>query len=381
MKKSIPLVDLKAQYASIEKEVDEAVKRVLRSGQYILGSEVEALEQEVAEFCGCKYGVGVASGTDALILALKAIGIGPGDEVITSPLTFVASASSIVHCGAKPVFVDIDPETFNLNTDLIERAITEKTRAIIPVHLYGQPADMDKILELARKYRLFVVEDVAQAIGAKYKGKAVGQFGHAGCISFFPSKNLGAFGDGGLVVTNDPEISDRIKMLRAHGSKPRYYYHMIGYNSRLDTIQAAILRAKLPYLNAWAGARQRLSALYNELLREINYVKTPYIAPDCSHVFHQYTIRVLGEKRDALRNYLRERGIETQVYYPLPLHLQPCFGFLGYEEGDFPESEKASREVLSLPMFPELTEEQQKCVAGEITRFFEMSEGESGEAH
>lgn len=370
MGKSIPLLDLKAQFSSLEKEIEEALLRVLRSGQYILGPEVEALEQKVAELCGCQYGIGVASGTDALILALKAAGIGEGDEVITSPFTFIASASSIVHCGARPVFVDIDPRTYNLNPDLIEKAITRKTRAIIPVHLYGQPAEMDKILELARSYNLFVIEDVAQAIGARYKGKTVGQFGQAGCLSFFPSKNLGAFGDGGLVVTNDPEIAEKVRMLRAHGSKPKYYHHMIGYNSRLDAIQAAILQVKLSYLNTWTEARQRLASRYNELLSEIKDVITPYIAPECSHVFHQYTIRIPGEKRDELRNYLKQRGIETQVYYPLPLHLQPCFSHLGYKEGDFPESERASREVLSLPMYPELGEDDQNYIVGAIKEFF-----------
>ncbi|MDH7514082.1 MAG: DegT/DnrJ/EryC1/StrS family aminotransferase [Clostridiales bacterium] len=365
----IPIIDLKAQYASIEREIDEAIKRVLRSGHFILGPEVEALEKEVANLCGCKYGIGVASGTDALILAIKAVGIGPGDEVITTPFTFVATASSIVHCGAKPVFVDIDPLTFNINPDLIEKAITKKTKAIIPVHLYGQPAEMDKIMEIARAHNLIVIEDAAQAIGAKYKGRPVGQFGIAGCLSFFPTKSLGGYGDGGMVVTNDAELAERVGMLRIHGSKPRYYYHIIGANSRLDALQAAIIRAKLPYLAGWTVQRQMLANQYDKALSNVHLIKIPFRAPSCSHIFHQYTIRVTGGKRDPLKSFLADRGVASAVYYPMPLHLQSCFRELDYKQGDFPESEKASHEVISLPMFPELSEKELYLISNAVADF------------
>ncbi|MGQ9756203.1 MAG: DegT/DnrJ/EryC1/StrS family aminotransferase [Desulfotomaculales bacterium] len=372
----IPVLDLTRQYNTIRKEIDAAVARVLSSGRFILGSEVEAFEQEVAEYLGVRHAIGVASGTDALLLSLRALGIGPRDAVVVPSFTFFATAGVVHNVGATPVFVDIDPHTLNIDPrNVEERLATDptlraKTKAIIPVHLYGQMADMDEIMAIAREYELFVIEDAAQAIGAEYRGRKAGSIGHLGCFSFFPTKNLGAYGDGGMVVTNDDELAERVRMLRVHGARPKYYHHLVGYNSRLDALQAAILWAKLPHLPEWSAARQRLAARYDELLREIVGLVLPYRATDRTHIFHQYTIRVLGGKRDALRAYLAEQGIATEVYYPLPLHLQPCFRHLSYREGDLPESERASREVLSLPMFPELTEEEQGYVAEEIRGFF-----------
>lgn len=378
----IPVLDLTRQYNAIRKEIDAAVARVLSSGRFILGSEVEAFEQEIAEYLGVRHAIGVASGTDALLLSLRALGIGPGDAVVVPSFTFFATAGAVHNVGATPVFVDVDPHTLNIDprkveerlaTDLTLRA---KTKAIIPVHLYGQMADMDEIVALAEKFGLYAIEDAAQAIGAEYKGRKAGSVGHLGCFSFFPTKNLGAYGDGGMVVTNDDDLAERVRMLRVHGAKPKYYHHLVGYNSRLDALQAAILRAKLPHLAEWTKARQRIAARYDELLRDIEGIKLPHRAPNRTQIFHQYTVRVPGGKRDALRAYLAERGIGTEVYYPLPLHLQPCFRHLGYREGDLPESERASREVLSFPMFPELTDEELEYVAGAIKRFYEMGEAE-----
>jgi len=378
----IPVLDLTRQYNAIRKEIDAAVARVLSSGRFILGSEVEAFEQEVAEDLGVRHAIGVASGTDALLLSLRALGIGPGDAVVVPSFTFFATAGAVHNVGATPVFVDVDPHTLNIDPRKVEERLATdptlraKTRAIIPVHLYGQMADMDEIVALSEKFGLYVIEDAAQAIGAEYKGRKAGSVGHLGCFSFFPTKNLGAYGDGGLVVTNDDELAERVRMLRVHGAKPKYYHHLVGYNSRLDALQAAILRAKLPHLAEWTKARQRIAARYDELLRDIEGIKLPHRAPHRTQIFHQYTVRVPGGKRDALRAYLAERGIGTEVYYPLPLHLQPCFRHLGYREGDLPESERASREVLSFPMFPELTDEELEYVAGEIKRFYEMGEAE-----
>lgn len=363
----IPIVDLKAQYLSLEQEIDAAIKEVLLSGQFILGPSVRKLEEEVAAYCGCKYGIGVASGTDALRLTLTALGIGPGDEVITTPFTFIATANTIAHCGAKPVFVDIDPKTYNIDPAAIQKAISKRTKAIVPVHLYGQPADMDPIMDLAEKYGLYVIEDVAQAIGARYKGRRVGSIGHAGALSFFPSKNLGAYGDGGMVVTNDAVLAEKIDILRKQGSKKKYYAEVLGFNSRLDTLQAAILRVKLKHLDSWNEARRQRAKRYNELLSGLPVI-TPYEAPNVYHVYHQYTIRT--KERDALAAHLKERGISTMVYYPVPLHLQQVFADLGYGEGSFPESETASREVLSLPMYPELTEAEQQEVVRAIRGFY-----------
>jgi dTDP-4-amino-4,6-dideoxygalactose transaminase len=395
----IPILDLTRQYHAIQEEIDAAIRRVLESGRFILGPEVEAFEAEIAEYLGVKHAIGVASGTDALLLSLKALNIGPGDGVIVPSFTFFATAGVVANLGATPIFVDIDPKTFNIDPEKLRELLTNHSspiphpspstpfsvtrhsspvtviKAIITVHLYGQPADMDEIMAIAHKHDLYVVEDAAQALGAEYKGQKVGTIGHLGCFSFFPTKNLGAYGDGGLVVTNDDELAERVRMLRVHGSKPKYYHHMVGTNSRLDALQAAILRAKLPHLAEWIAARTRLADRYDELLGGFDGLVLPYRAPNRTHIFHQYTIRVLAGKRDALRTYLAERGIGTEVYYPLPLHLQPCFRYLGYKEGDLPESERACREVLSLPMFPELTEEEQDYVINAIKCFLDTVNG------
>lgn len=352
--KYVPMVDFRAQYKYMEEEIDSAIKEVLLSGQYILGQKVKELEEQVATYCGVKYAVGVASGSDALILALRAIGIGPGDEVITTPFTFVATAHAILHCGAMPIFVDIDPETFNINPLKIEPAITTKTKAIIPVHLFGQPADMDPIMEIARLLKLYVVEDAAQAFGARYKGKVVGSIGHAGCFSFFPNKNLGCYGDGGMVITDDTEIAERIDVLRRQGCKKKYYAELLGYNSRLDALQASILEVKLRYVDKWNEKRRDIARSYNKLLADFP-LKTPYEADYGLHVYHQYTIKI--SNRDMVRIILREKGVETSIYYPVPLHLQSAYKQQGYKEGEFPESEKVAHEVLSLPMYPEIQEE------------------------
>ncbi len=364
----IPLVDLKAQYHSIRTEIDEAVHRILESGQFILGSEVKSLEEEIASYCGVKHAVGVASGTDALHLALLACGIRPGDEVITTPFTFIATAEAITQCGATPVFVDIDPHTYNIDPTKIEPRITQRTKAIIPVHLYGQPAEMDAILALAKRYNLKVIEDCAQALGAEYKGRKVGSLGDAGCLSFFPAKNLGAYGDGGMVVTDDPEVAETVDMLRKHGAKTSYYHLLPGFNSRLDALQAAILRVKLKHLEEWNELRRRKALLYTRLLSQIDGIEPPRVAehnkPSCNY----YTIRLKDSRlnRNELRKHLESRGIQTAVYYPLSLHLQEVYQSLGYKRGDFPQSEQAQEQVISLPMYPELSEEQIEEVVSEI---------------
>jgi dTDP-4-amino-4,6-dideoxygalactose transaminase len=364
----IPILDLRGQYESIKDEINEAIQGVLESGHFILGPNVEALEKEVAEYCQCRRGVGVASGTDALRLSLHALGIGPGDEVITTPFTFIATANTISHCGARPVLVDIDSRTYNIDPAAIEAAITERTKAIVPVHLYGQPADMDPITELAEAHELYVIEDAAQAIGAHYKGQQVGSIGHAACLSFYPTKNLGAYGDGGMVVTNDTALAEKVNILRRQGSKKKYHAEVLGFNSRLDSLQAAILGVKLKYLDEWNEARRRVARHYNELLADLP-VTTPYESPDAYHVYHQYTIR--APQRDSLAAYLKERGIGTMIYYPVPLHLQGLYASLGYRKSSLPASEAASREVLSLPMYPELTEAQQREVAQAIREFYD----------
>lgn len=372
---NIPILDLKRQYQSIKTEIDSAIARVIESGQFILGPEVEAFECAVAQYLGAKHAIGVASGTDALWLALKAANIGPGDRVIVPSFTFFATAGAVCNVGATPIFADIDPQTFNIDPDSVRNLlesnaqIREKTKAIIPVHLYGQPAEMDEILELAQRYELTVIEDAAQAIGARYKDRTVGTLGHLGCFSFFPTKNLGAYGDGGLVITNDDALAERVRMLRVHGSKPKYYHHIVGTNSRLDALQAAILRVKLAHLDEWTRARQHIAAQYDTAFSQLKGLTVPYRAPERTHIYHQYTIRVLGGRRDALQKFLKEHGISTEIYYPLPLHLQPCFAHLGYREGQLPESERASREVLSLPIFPELTMEEQERVIKAIQKF------------
>jgi dTDP-4-amino-4,6-dideoxygalactose transaminase len=318
-------------------------------------------------------GIGVGNGSDALYLALLACGVGPGDEVITTPFTFFATAGSIVRTGATPVFVDIDPKTYNIDPELIASKITSQTKALLPVHLYGQPAEMDRIMEIADQHSLKVIEDAAQVLGANYHGKPVCSIGDAGCLSFFPTKNLGCFGDGGMVVANDPEIAAKAKMLRVHGSRKKYYHELPGINSRLDAVQAAVLKVKLPYLNEWTKKRQEHAGLYNQLLTETKLiekglVRIPYTVKNCCHVYHQYTIAV--KDRDRLQSYLKAQGVHTTVYYPLALHMQPVFSSLGYKPGDFPHSEQAANQVLSLPMFPELNEDEIKRAAALITNFF-----------
>ncbi len=356
----IPMTDLKTQYASIKGEVDAAIQQVIESGRFILGPEVEAFEKEMASYCGAKFAIGVASGTDALILSLIACGVKPGDEVITSPFTFIATAEAITQCNAVPVFVDIDERTYNIDPAQIEAKITSKTRAIIPVHLYGQPAKMEAVLELCNRYNLKIIEDCAQALGAEYKDKKVGSIGDTGCLSFFPAKNLGAYGDGGMVVTSDSQIAEVVQTLRQHGSRTSYYHIMPGFNSRLDALQAAILRVKLKYLDNWNNLRRQKASLYTQLLSEIDGIEPPYIAEHVKPSANYYTIRLRNRSidRNKLREYLGSMGIDTAVYYPLSLHLQEAYIPLGYKPGDFPESELAQEQVLSLPMFPELSQEQ-----------------------
>lgn len=353
----IPILDLQAQYKSIKTEIDAAVKRVVDSQHFILGPEVEMLEKEVAEYCGSKYAVGVASGTDALILSLKAIGIGSGDEVITTPFTFFATAESISLVGAKPVFVDVDPNTYCIDPELIEDKITKYTKAIIPVHLFGQCADMDRILEIARLNNLKVIEDTAQAMGATYKGRQAGSMGDAGCLSFFPSKNLGGFGDGGMIITNNKALADKVKMLRVHGSTIRYMHSAIGTNSRLDALQAAILRVKLKYLNTWLDGRRKVADYYNKQLNNISSTSTtiftPFTPPYNTHTYHLYVLRIKPSP-DRLSKALNDAGIEARTYYPVPLHLQECYKGLGYKKGDLKESEAAANQTLAIPIYPEL---------------------------
>jgi len=362
----IPLCDLSQQYLSHKDEIDQAMISVAQHGQYILGPNVAALEREIADYCQCKYAVGVNSGTDALHLALMALGIGPGDEVITTPFTFVATTEAIGLVGATPVFVDINPLTFNIDPDLIEAAITSRTRAILPVHLYGRPCDMEAIVGTAACHGLEIVEDCAQAIGASYHGRKVGSFGTAGCLSFFPSKNLGCFGDGGMFVTNDPQLYERVEILRRHGGKVKYHHSTLGLNSRLDELQATILHVKLKYLDEWNAARRRAADRYDELLANDDGVKTPMRVAsghidDTWSVYHQYTIRV--SDRASLESDLVAAGIGYGIYYPVPLHLQEVHRSLGHREGAFPAAEAAARQCLSLPMFPELTPAQQQQVA------------------
>ena len=368
---TIPLTDLKAQYNSIKDEIDTAIQRVLQNGQFILGPEVKGFEDEMAAYCGTEFAVGVASGTDALHLVLLACGIESGDEVITTPFTFIATAESIAKCGAKPVFVDIDPRTYNIDPARIEAKITKNTKAILPVHLYGQPASMERILDIAKKHNLKVVEDCAQALGAEYKSKKVGSLGDAGCLSFFPAKNLGAYGDGGMVVTNDSQVADIVRILRVHGSRATYEHVMHGFNSRLDALQAAILRVKLKHLDKWNELRRSKTLLYNRLLGQVDGIEPPYIEKHATSSCNYYTIRVKDFQlnRDDLRKHLESRGIQTMVYYPLSLHLQEVYKYLGHKAGDFPGSEEAQRQVLTLPMYPELSKEQVKEIVGEIKSY------------
>ena len=360
----IPFLDLKAQYQTIKTEIDAAIQRVVDSGHFILGENVRALEREVADYYGCPYAVGVASGTDAIHLSLRALGIGPGDEVITTPFTFIGTAEAIIYTGARPVFVDIDSQTFNIDPNRIEEYLKKKPsarpKAILPVHLYGQPADMEGIMKLADRYGLRVVEDCAQAIGAEFANKRIGGFGDAGCLSFYPTKNLGAYGDGGMVITKNETLYMSLLSLRTHGAGEGYQHQEVGYNSRLDEVQAAILRVKLRYLEEWTKRRREIASLYTEALVGTG-VLTPLEPPDTRGVFHQYTIRV-PKGRDRLHQKLWEKGIMTMIYYPIPLHLQKAFEGLGYKKGDFPEAERAAEEVLSIPIYPELSEEDIKLM-------------------
>ena len=365
---NISLVDLKRQYNSIKDEVNTKINEVLQNTYFILGENTEAFEEEFANYCGVKHAIGVASGSDALTLSLKALGIEEGDEVITVPNTFIATVDAISRNGAKPVFVDIDLETYNINVAKIEEKITDKTKAIIPVHLYGQPADMDAIIKIAKKkYDLKIIEDACQAHGAEYKGKKVGSLGEVGCFSFYPAKNLGAYGDGGMVVTNNEEIAERIKMLRNYGQSKKYYHDFMGYNSRLDEIQAAVLRVKLRYLDEWNDKRREYAKLYNELLKNVSGVETPIEKEFVKHVYHLYVIRC--KNRDELQQYLSSKGVSTGIHYPIPVHLQKAYKHLEYKQGDFPITEKYSKEILSLPMFPELLEDEIKYVVNCIKKF------------
>lgn len=366
-----PFLDLKAQYRAIKPEIDTAIQRVMDSQHFILGAEVENLEKELAQFLGTRFAIACASGSDALLLALMALNVGPGDEVITVPFTFIATAGAIARLGARPVFVDIRADTYNIDTSKLEAAITPKTKAIIPVHLFGTAAEMKPIMDLSERRGLPVVEDAAQSIGARYSGRRVGSIGLCGCFSFFPSKNLGAAGDGGLLTTNDAQFADRLRMLRNHGGHSKYECELIGMNSRLDALQAAILGVKLRYLDSWASARRRNAAQYSELFkhRGLDSVLTlPTVDQNSDHIYHQYVIR--APRRDELRKHLSECAVPTEIYYPIPLHLQRAFAYLGQKLGDLPEAERASREVLALPIFPELSPVQQELVVDSIAKFY-----------
>lgn len=356
----IPFVDLNTQHKPIRKEIDAAIKSVIKSGKFIFGPEVEKFEKETAEYCGTKFAVSVASGTDAIKIALLSCGIEKGDEVITTPFTFIATSETIILCGAKPVFADIDPSTCNIDPAKIESLITKKTKAILPVHLFGHSCDMDKIKKIAKKYNLKIIEDCAQSMGTLYKGKQTGSLGNAGALSFFPSKNLGCFGDGGMVVTNNSETAEKAKIFRNHGQIKKYHYSLHGYNSRLDTIQAAVLSIKLKHLNKWIEKRQTAALTYNKYLANTEII-TPSSAPYTTHSFNYYTIKIPG-KRNQIKESLAEKGIYTEIYYPLSLHLQEVYKNLGYKLGDFPNAELCQNEVLSLPMHPELKEKQIKYI-------------------
>ena len=358
--KALPFLDPTDELEVIWEDVQARIAEVLRSGRFILGPNVQAFEKEVADYLGVRHAIGLNSGTDALILGLRAIGVAPGDEVITSPFTFVATAGAIELVGAKPVFVDIDPRTFNLDVEHIEAAITPRTKAIIPVHLFGQMADMTALEDVARRHSLRVLEDAAQALGAKLGGRRAGTIGDAGTFSFFPTKNLGACGDAGLLATNDDAVGEQVKLLRAHGSRKKYQPEVVGYNSRLDEMQAAILRAKLPHLDFWNERRRERAARYDALLGNCEWIETPYAAPHATHIFHQYTVRVAGDRRDLVQSALRNSGVATMVYYPTPLHRSEAYGD---PELSLPEAERAAREVLSLPIWPFLDADAQERVA------------------
>lgn len=385
---AVPLLDLKAQYALLENEISDALREVCASQHFILGPGVMKLEEAIAGYCQCDHGIGVSSGTDAILVALMALEIGPGDEVITTPYTFFATGGSVVRTGARPLFCDIDPLTYNLSPDSVNDLVSEhcemrgdqlfnrttggKIKAILPVHLYGQMANMDPLMDIARRYHLKVVEDAAQAIGSEYPGKRrAGSIGDIGCFSFFPSKNLGCFGDGGMCTSNDTELAERVRILRAHGGKPKYHHAIIGGNFRLDALQAAVLSVKLKYLDDWTAKRQENAVYYNEAFTNAglaDQVSTPHAIEGYRHIYNQYVLRV--KRRDELRSWLTENRIGNEVYYPIPLHMQKCFEYLGYKPEDCPESAQAAEETLAIPIYPELTRAQQDCVVNTIKDFY-----------
>ncbi len=371
---AVPVLDLRAQYQTIRDEIEPVVRQLFESQMFVMGPEVAELEAELARFSGVARGIGCASGTDALLLPLMAVGIGPGDEVITTPYSFFATAGSIWRTGAKPVFVDIEPDTYNIDPGQIEAAITPRTRAIIPVHLYGQMADMGPVCEIAAKHGLFVLEDAAQAIGARYFEHPSGSLGHVGALSFYPSKNLGGFGDGGMIVTNDTTLARSLARLRIHGMEPKYHHHEVGFNSRLDALQAAVLRVKLRHLESWTNQRRCAASRYETLFEDHRLTDTivlPREREGYYHVYNQFVIRVPASVRDLMRDFLSARQIGTEIYYPIPLHLQTCFSSLGHKIGDFPRSEAAAHETIALPIYPELSEDQQHYVVGSIRQFLD----------
>jgi dTDP-4-amino-4,6-dideoxygalactose transaminase len=359
----IPILDLKPQYETLKLSIQDAVNRVLESGQFVMGPEVRAFEREAARYLSTRYAIGVNSGTDALFISLRALGVGPGDEVITTPFTFFATAEAISHVGATPVFADIDRRTFNIDPALIEEKITPHTKVILPVHLFGHAVDMAPILALAEKYDILILEDVAQAFGGKYQGRQLGTIGDVGAYSFFPSKNLGACGDGGLIATNDSKLAELARMLRVHGAKEKYRNEVVGYNSRLDELQAAILRVKLPYIDQWNAERRRVAEQYNELLEDLPAVETPIEAAYAEHVYHQYTMRIMNGRRDEMKKKLVKAGISTMVYYPIPVHELPIYSYLKF---DLPQACKAASEVLSLPIWPQISRTVQERVADSL---------------
>lgn len=370
----VPLLDVQRQYQTIRCELIEAIERVCDSGRFVLGPDCEQLEKALATYCQVPHAVACASGSDALLLALMAYGVGPGDEVLMPSYTFFATASAASRLGATPVFVDIEPTTFNLNARMLESRFTPATKAIIPVHLYGQCADMRAIMTLADRHKIPVIEDACQAVGAEFENRRAGSWGQLGCLSFYPTKNLGGFGDGGLLTARTKELADKLQLLRGHGMQPRYYHQVVGINSRLDSLQAAVLNVKLPHLEYWTAARQANARRYGEMFaacRLDRILGLPLVAPHCRHVWNQFVIRVPNGKRDALRAHLTERRIGSEIYYPVPLHLQECFRDLGYSPGSLPESERAAKETLALPIFPELTAAEQQTVVHEIAAFFQ----------
>jgi len=367
---NVPLLDLRAQFQTIRGEVMAAVERVFESQHFVLGPEVESFERDAAEYCQVRHAIGCGSGSDALLLALTALGVGPGDEVVTPSFTFFATAGSITRLGARAVFVDISPDDFNIDPDVIERAITPRAKAILPVHLFGQCAEMETIVAVAERHSLPIIEDAAQAIGAEYRKQRAGAMGAVGCFSFFPSKNLGGAGEGGLMTTGDDHLAEKLRLLRVHGMRPKYYHQVVGVNSRLDALQAAVLRVKLKYLDQWSDARRRNAEHYDRLFAEagVEEVVTPSVRPNRRHIFNQYTIRC--SRRDELMDFLKRRGVGSEIYYPAPLHLQECFAYLGYKPGDLPVTERTSRECLSLPIYPELTEEMRRYVVETVAEFY-----------